>query len=713
MTSGQQPRSSGRSPGAETWGWELREPVEPPPAPFDVPAPAPGSALPRTRWLRRSAQRRDRISDSTARTVGLGVAAAAFVTGAVLLQAQFGGTGWYDGFGWVATLLLVLLSLVMVLLAVQPLLISVWSEYRYRGWRKRLLVKQAQLADRAQEWERRRIEHEHQTTPTDTQERWVPLRPLTRQRVDVFGGTPHGRALLVRQVVGTLVAGGDQVWLLDLAQDQVAVELRRRLDADGVPYDVATVPDDLPPSDLLAGMPPAQVGDLIAEAVHALDTSSGGRPGGGAERSMDATLVERICDCLDGRPAADRLLVALRALARRQPTNSPTGGGLVTDDMQPEQAGLFTGDEGLALTRLAEELDPESRSRLGRLAAVVTRLASADRAAQPAPAGRGGNLRVWQLSDQLSQTESDMLAQAVFLAVLYRIRAARSGDGRQVLVVAGCDRIRRGQLDQLDQVARARGVRLILLFAHLREESVDMLGGGEAALFLRLGNAKEAENAASFIGKQHRLVASSFTVSRSTNWSTSTGTSTSATEGENESTSSAKTKGANRNYHNGLLLDWPYDSGSRNRGTTDTISRGTNTSETTGTSTTEQQGASTSESLTYQRTYEFSVEPTILQGLSPTAFLMIDPADQGSPRLGDCAPEIEPQALRSLHQPGSSDPVARSLEQARHWANQPPAPVSPASRTAQLPGIEESEAQRIAADAARLQPDQHAHKPLQ
>ena len=50
---------------------------------------------------------------------------------------------------------------------------------------------------------------------------------------------------------------------------------------------------------------------------------------------------------------------------------------------------------------------------------------------------------------------------------------------------------------------------------------------------------------------------------------------------------------------------------------------------------------STSRSETAQRVYEYTVEPTVIQGLAPTAFLMVEVGNGGRRVvLGDCNPGI-------------------------------------------------------------------------
>ena len=87
-----------------------------------------------------------------------------------------------------------------------------------------------------------------------------------------------------------------------------------------------------------------------------------------------------------------------------------------------------------------------------------------------------------------------------------------SNDPAPAVVIAGADEISRAHLERLAAACERRGVPLTLLFRHLRDTGLSMLGGGAAA-FMRLGHHGEAEQAAAYIGRQHRFVLSNVTAS--------------------------------------------------------------------------------------------------------------------------------------------------------------------------------------------------------
>jgi hypothetical protein len=178
------------------------------------------------------------------------------------------------------------------------------------------------------------------------------------------------------------------------------------------------------------------------------------------------------------------------------------------------------------------------------------------------------------------------------------------------------------------------------MFRHLREDTLHMLGGGSAA-FMRLGNHAEAEQAASYIGRQHKFVLSQLT----------------ATSGGNQSLTRSDTQGyGDSDTSSRSWQEFHLGPGSR--------SRGTSTSRNWSTAQSWADGTSWSDTAATQRVYEYAVEPAVRQNLPDHALLLAVRGPAG-PQLQ--AVECDP-AIATL--PGVS---ARTM-----------APV-PQVRTAQLP----------------------------
>lgn len=670
-----EPQPESRVDPAERWGWELREPEVPLPTPFTEEPPA----LPAldASWSTRLAGSRDKAIRGwyahVQRIAGFGLAASATWFSTAL---PWTFTPWITG-GLGAV------TAVSAYFTARPMVLPWWGDLRYRRWRGKLLEQQKALVQQTREWAARREAYDVGLDTESRPERWEPLRPETSHRVDVYGGDPYGCEALLLSVAGSLLDTGTPVTVVDLSQDGIChglvhqtVNQRRRVFA-------ASLPEDIPAIGLLAGLTPEDIGGVVGEAVHVLERE---RSAGG-DKTLDATLIEQVAGCLRQPVTLGRLHTAVRAVTHQE--------------SYPE--GLDRDEYERLVDLLGEGARRSVEGRLFRITAALQRLSALEASGRPAKqsaqqASRNAELQVWDLSERVGELGGELLAHVVFQVVLHRLRHAESGEGR-VLIVLGADRFRRAHLERLDQLARRRGVRLVCFFRHLREDAVELLGGGEAVMFMRLGNAKEAEHAANFIGKDHRLVLSQFTVQHSSSMSTTVGTSTTESLSDSESVSKGKQWSRSRNYRYTALVDFPHDGGNRSKGGQDSRTTGRTTSTSTGESQSEQSGTSESRSTGYQRVYEYSVEPRFLQALSPTAFVLVDPRDPGSPRVGDASPELDPQ-LRSIprkgtevprhgvpepNQLGRGEPRPAPPHQVQQQQTQPQPTQQPVERPAQQP----------------------------
>ncbi|MEV5960598.1 hypothetical protein AB0L70_02465 [Kribbella sp. NPDC051952] len=452
---------------------------------------------------------------------------------------------------------------------------------------------------------------------------WVPVGPATKERVDLYGGTAAGWRAALLAMGSSLMSAGGRLTVLDLTQDAVAEPLRQLAEDHGAPIRSTVVPDEKRSLNLLAGLSAEEIGVVIAEALRAAEAEPT------ESRGVDATLVQQVVECLTESPVTmGRLHLALQVMLRQLP---------------PGQRGDLTRAEYGTLTDLLSEAARRTAEpRLFRLASGIARLAgvSGD-VAMDGWDGEEISLRVVQLAHRESELTAALFRQLVFQVAMSRIqRGQMSGRGERIVVIAGADVLARPDLERFDSICRRNGLRLVLLFSHLRDSAVELLGGGDAVLFMRLGNAKEAEQAATFIGRQHRLVASQFTYSHGTTTSQSTSDSTSRGNSSSTSDSVGVQTSDSRQATFGLLFSRRHRSGSKSSGEQSSSSTTGGSSWSESTSTSASKGTSENTSVGYQRTYEYSIEPTVLQGLSPTAFIMVDPLDPASPRLGDCDPRL-------------------------------------------------------------------------
>jgi hypothetical protein len=197
------------------------------------------------------------------------------------------------------------------------------------------------------------------------------------------------------------------------------------------------------------------------------------------------------------------------------------------------------------------------------------------------------------------------------------VQVSASRASAPAVIIAGADEITRPHLERLSDACERRRVPLTVMFRHLREDTLHMLGGGTAA-FMRLGNHTEAEQAASYIGRQHKFVLSQLT----------------ATSGGNQSLTRSDTQGyGDSDTTSRSWQEFHLGPGSR--------SRGTSTSRNWSTGQSWADGTSWSDTTATQRVYEYAVEPAVLQNLPDHALLLAGRSPAG-PRLQavECDPAI-------------------------------------------------------------------------
>lgn len=179
-------------------------------------------------------------------------------------------------------------------------------------------------------------------------------------------------------------------------------------------------------------------------------------------------------------------------------------------------------------------------------------------------------------------------------------------------------------LEALTRQARCAGVRLVLLLERLRGEIQQLLGSSDsAAIVMRLGNAQEATAAAEFIGRGHTFVLNQVTHQAGKTSTEGTG----HTWGASDTTSQGTTRGTS------------WGSGARSRSTSKSLTE--SWSRTWQDSVNQSVADSTTEGTTVSRVYEYTVEPTAIQSLPPTAFMLIEAGASGRRVIAaDCNPGI-------------------------------------------------------------------------
>jgi hypothetical protein len=465
-----------------------------------------------------------------------------------------------------------------------------------------------QRADAWQRDELRRLEHADEWGSAEL--------PASTLRADVFGGSLRGwQALLTTH--GTSLLASQPVLAVDLTGEVICQELTDTARAAGVPTAVWLLPAQLGASGVLAGLSAAQFADALAEAVHAGGSAGTAR----AERAVDTRVLEQLHGALGADVTPVRLAAAVRAAlghADRDSVLTPAEQALISAELFPAE--------------YRRQIEPN----LVRIEAFLTALAQhADLASTGPPGQPPASPEPPAYYTCLALEPAARSARAEVLAALtvqwLTVQVTSSNDPAPAVIIAGADEISRPHLERLAGACERRGVPLTLLFRHLRDTGLGMLGGGAAA-FMRLGHHAEAEQAAAYIGRQHRFVLSNVTASL----------------GGSDTHSITETEGqtVTDTIHIGGHPGWqgaPQRRGLRNLGHDESRRRSRSRSVSRNWSTARSWAESTNwnNAAASQRVYEYAVEPAVLQNLPDQALLLVT-RGSGGPVLTsvECDPAI-------------------------------------------------------------------------
>ncbi|MGW5685079.1 hypothetical protein [Nonomuraea sp. NPDC003754] len=342
----------------------------------------------------------------------------------------------------------------------------------------------------------------------------------------------------------------------------------------------------------------------------------GERPAARADRSLDHRLLSTLAGALGERVTVAGLVAGVRVLLGQD-----DGAGRLTAEEHDHIAAELFSDTYLeqahqALARIESYLHPLRELGAGR----------------PARAD-GVALTCVALEEAGRNPGGELLTDLIVQWLTHYVGAA--GAHPPAVIVVGADELSRAHLERLSDACERRRVPLTVLFRHLRESSLQLVGGGAVA-FMRLGNHQEAVQAADFIGRRHTFVLSGMT--RTVGGSqTHTATDTfgqSATRGTSTSRGHTESSTGNGTPFGGIV----------------SLSRGFSSSTGTSQSTTRNwssarafaDGASWSDASSTQRVYEYAVEPTALQHLPDYAVLLAEVAAGQGVRVtpADCNPAI-------------------------------------------------------------------------
>jgi hypothetical protein len=433
---------------------------------------------------------------------------------------------------------------------------------------------------------------------------WSSAEPPTR-RTDVFGGSlPGWQGLLT--VHGTSLLAGRPLLVVDLSGQLASDQLTAAARAARVPGAWYALPADLDRCGLLTRLSPAQFADALTEAIHA--GAPGGAQGTRTDRAVDVRIIEHLGAALGGRVSPARLAAAVAAAL-----GHPVPPGLLSAREQATASGgLFPAGYQQQIIGNLVRLDA-FLSDLARYTGYAPVLSP-----PPAPAW----YTCLALDPAARSARGEMLTA---LAVQWlTVQVCADTAAAPAVIIAGADEITRPHLERLAAACEQRSVPLTFLFRHLREDSLALLGGGTAA-FMRLGHHAEAEQAAQYLGRQHKFVLSQRT----------------ATHGGSDSLTRSDSYG--HGDGDTSSVSWPEFSlgpGSRSGG------RSTSRNWTAGSSWSD--GTNWSDAASVQRVYEYAVEPAVLQNLPDHALLLAARGPAGRHlRAVECDP-----AISALASPG-------------------------------------------------------------
>jgi len=235
-----------------------------------------------------------------------------------------------------------------------------------------------------------------------------------------------------------------------------------------------------------------------------------------------------------------------------------------------------------------------------------------------------GELGVIGVDKQTDDLENDRLVDLLFQLLLRRVR--RGWAHNDVLIILGADRIRQEALESLMAHAERGHLRVLLFFEHLRQDAIEIVGGGgAAAAFLALGNHREAKEASDFIGAEYKWVESHHTASASKSLTQTLGreegASTSGTVGFPLRVSLGHTETRGRTYDEAFGRNWEYTAGE-------------------------------------ERVREAVIEPEVLMGLPATGMIYVEVL-AGGQRIAtnlDCHPNIALSRRTAREPPGRLEP---------------------------------------------------------
>lgn len=441
---------------------------------------------------------------------------------------------------------------------------------------------------------------------------FYPLSPRSSvMRTDVVGGSEAGWVSVLATFGSSALAGGAAMLVLDLSEWGIGRGFAGLAGAAGYRVRRWELPADLPLLALLDDLSVDEVTELLAGALHSA------RPGDTdlAMRTLDSDILRAVVGRLAGRVTLARIAAGLRVL------EGADGGDITAVLTAEEITRIVAGMDRFSRSERAQDEVRHVRASLELLAGPPAGWAAAAVPADESwwPPARG--LRIVETSTRTTSGPGKMfIDRVVFQTVLHHLRQRRATPAGLVLVVAGADHIGYSALQEMALFAARSRVRLVFVYRGLSEDVERLIGTqGSATVIMQLGNTREAEAASRFIGRGHSFVFSQLTAQIGRTLTAGVADSTGGQQGW------SSTRGGSSSSHGG----------SSNWSVSESLSNSWQSTRNLAVADSDSQGA------TVQRVYEFVVEPTRIQGLPDTAFLLVDSMDGDRvARSGDCNPGI-------------------------------------------------------------------------
>lgn len=439
-------------------------------------------------------------------------------------------------------------------------------------------------------WDQRRQHHEYQQRQAvDAMNEWGAATPSnSTRRVDIIGGTTYGWEAVLTVFGGSLLATRGPMVLADFTGEALCGELLTLASMTERTVQQFRLPSEMSRFDLVAGLGANEFVDCLVESMFG-DATGSTR----AERSQDTMLLREVCAVLEPSISVGRLLAALRVLTDR-----------------PVQAALTPDEVDRLLDLQPDEARRQMHQQLRRIEAFLHPL---EEMGTESSAPGDADLTCLIAEGDRRNAQAELLKDLLVQWLARRVRQESGPMGSLVLI--GADEVNHRAIENLSTLCERRGIRLVLFYAHLREHTLQTIGGGEVAL-MRLGNHTEAGQAADFIGKGHKFVLSQLT----------------RTLGGNETHTIADTHGESETHGGSSGWSRSHTSGHGGGSSTYSSSGGTNWSQTRNWSQTESnaRGQNWSDAQAAQRVYEYTVEPRVLQDLPEYAMVLVKSEGRGA-----------------------------------------------------------------------------------